>query len=254
MQPLIGWLWAVLDSTRYSNRGDVYAEAIALRLRIEVGEDFAKATYIVQAAKRDEDRFLDVLDMALRAADYQQVGNLKTALALGGSVWDVADDGKSLVRRVSEAEQEAYERTVSLADEIANELRTAWAATYGRHPNASDAWDHAIKAVEAALWPIVTPNSHKANLGTIASHLGKQAEQFTLRLATSSDRATNVETLAQMLRLMWPNPDRHATGSRRTPTQEEAQNVVHLAVLIVNWIRSDPLTTAQPPAPERPLM
>ncbi|WP_448642774.1 hypothetical protein [Geodermatophilus sp. URMC 63] len=47
-----------------------------------------------------------------------------------------------------------------------------------------------------------------------------------------------------MLRLMWPNPDRHATGSRRTPTQEEAQNVVHLAVLIVNWVRSDALVTA----------
>jgi hypothetical protein len=46
-----------------------------------------------------------------------------------------------------------------------------------------------------------------------------------------------------MLRLMWVNPDRHATGNWREPTQEEAENAVQLAVLVVGWVRSDALAT-----------
>jgi hypothetical protein len=41
-----------------------------------------------------------------------------------------------------------------------------------------------------------------------------------------------------MLRLLWPNPDRHGSPqNRRTPTLQEAQAVVHLAVTIVQWGR-----------------
>jgi hypothetical protein len=48
----------------------------------------------------------------------------------------------------------------------------------------------------------------------------------------------------QMLRLMWPNPDRHRTGTSRVPSAEEAANVVQLAVLIVGWIRTGGLVTS----------
>jgi hypothetical protein len=42
-----------------------------------------------------------------------------------------------------------------------------------------------------------------------------------------------------MLRLMWPNPDRHQDGTpRRKPTQHEAEAVIHTAVTIVQWARS----------------
>jgi len=42
-----------------------------------------------------------------------------------------------------------------------------------------------------------------------------------------------------MLRLMWPNPDRHGGESSRQPSLVEAQAVVHPAVTIVQWARSD---------------
>jgi hypothetical protein len=39
-----------------------------------------------------------------------------------------------------------------------------------------------------------------------------------------------------MLRLIWPNPDRHANPNhRRTPSTEEARAVVHVAVTVVQW-------------------
>jgi hypothetical protein len=219
------------------------AEVLTLRLRIKTDRNRSRVGHILVACRQDQDKFLDVIDMALRLAHGNAADELAATLTLGGSVWTVGDDGQSLVRRVSESEQESYERTVSPADEIAGELRTAWVAVYGRHPDPSDAWDHAIKAVELALWPIVAPGKPKATLGSILVELAK-AGRFVLRLATSSDKATSVETLVQMLRLMWPNPDRHGTGERRPPSEEEAQNVVQLAVLVIGWVRSGALTLA----------
>jgi hypothetical protein len=43
--------------------------------------------------------------------------------------------------------------------------------------------------------------------------------------------------LVVMLRLVYPNPDRHQGQQRRAPTIEEARAVVHLAVTIVQWGR-----------------
>src|SRR3954447_12458499 len=104
--------------------------------------------------------------------------DLETQLLVGGSVWTVANDRLALVRRVSEEEQEAYDRALSSADEIAEELRTAWSAVYGRSPDPSDAWDHAIEAAELSLGPVVTPNDAKATLGKIIDRLSRKGEEF----------------------------------------------------------------------------
>lgn len=41
-----------------------------------------------------------------------------------------------------------------------------------------------------------------------------------------------------MLRLMWPNHDRHGgTTPKRTPSEQEARAVVTLAAAIVQWHR-----------------
>ncbi len=224
---------------------DGIANRVALELHITGNVNQSATWWLLEAARKDETVFLDILDLTLAYnRTYGRSQALEQVLYAGGSVWRVNDLGDGLERRVTDEEKAAYDGAVSPADEVAAELSTAWAHAYGRNPDPSDAWDHAIKAVEASLWSIVTPNNNKANLGTIAGHLGKQAQQFALRLASSSDRATNVETLGQMLRLMWPNPDRHATGARRAPSQQEAQNVVHLAVLVVSWVRSGALSAA----------
>jgi hypothetical protein len=237
------WLEKELEPDQYT-RAERLGDAIALRLRIERHEHATAQTSIMFARSRNTDRALDVIDAVLAFTGGARSGALKDILSMGASVWTVSEDDRALVRRVSDEEIVAYEVAMDPDDEIADELRTAWTAVYGRNPDPSDAWDHAIKAVELALWPIVTPNNNKANLGTIAGQLGGQPELFAFRLATSSNRATNVETLVQMLRLLWPNPDRHGTGERRTPELEEAENVVQLAVLIVGWCRSGALRQA----------
>jgi len=76
--------------------------------------------------------------------------------------------------------------------------------------------------------------------------LTKRSSDFALRLATSSKTVSSIETVSAMLRLMWPNPDRHGTGAMRSPTEEEAGNVVQLALLMAGWARSGALTRLSP--------
>ena len=47
--------------------------------------------------------------------------------------------------------QQALDTATEVGDTTTEELTEAWDRAVGREPNASDVWDHAIKAVEAAL-------------------------------------------------------------------------------------------------------
>jgi hypothetical protein len=146
---LVNWLSNVLRAIDYQN--DTAAEMIALRLRLPA----TKSDYIaslVEAGQHDENVLLDAIDMALLLTSGRDA-ELVPRLQAGGSVWTVAGNGKSLRRRVEPAAHDAYERAVAPQDVAGNELQEAWARALGRHPDASDAWDHAIMAVEAVLIP-----------------------------------------------------------------------------------------------------
>lgn len=116
-------------------------------------------------------------------------------------------------------------------------------AAYGRNANASDAWDHAIKAAEAVLIPIVVRNQAGAHMGHVIGQLDRQGEQWNTLLRFNQTTppvnppTTSVRALVGMLRLLYPNPDRHIGPDHRVPTTEEARAVVQLAVTIVQWAR-----------------
>lgn len=243
--PLQRWCANVMN---YSLDAETVAEVIALKLRISpVRSTKGLAHSIILAVRDDEDRFLDVVDALLFARQGSQwqeaaAGSLKTLLSLAGSAWTVSAGGGALVERVSDAEKQAYEAAVEPGDAASSELATAWAKIYGLSPDPSDAWDHAIKAVEEVLSPVVAPGQRKPTLGTLVARLGEHADTFDLRLSTSSSKTSDVEALIQVIRLMWPNPDRHGGGAKRTPTSEESVDVVQLAVAIVGWMRNRALT------------
>jgi hypothetical protein len=64
---------------------------------------------------------------------------------------------------------DAYERPTTPDDRISEHLRAAWAGVYNLNPNPTAGYDHAVNAVEAAAWPVVTPDDEKATLGKIIS-------------------------------------------------------------------------------------
>jgi hypothetical protein len=157
-------------------------------------------------------------------------------LESGASVWRVGDDYESLTKVVSDEAHATFDAATSVADEAAKELREAWKNAFGRNGDASDAWDHAIKAVEHVLVPAVLPSQPKATLGQVRGLLDSQGSPWKMILP-GRDQNHDVAPLVGMLDEIWPNHDRHGGGQTRTPSMEEARAVVTLASTIVQWDR-----------------
>jgi hypothetical protein len=130
---------------------------------------------------------------------------------------DVATDRRSLIRVVTDEVQMLYETGTSVPDEVSKELSEAWSNAFGRDGNPSDAWDHAIKAVEDVLIPEVMPKKIKATLGTVLGELtGQNRTQWKLVLP-GNNQDHDVAHLVGMLRLVWPNHDRHGGATKDRP-------------------------------------
>ena len=214
--------------------------ALAARLEIPLSTQNAVEWQVVYAASKDENTALDLLDALLRASVIDET-ILDQYLTLGGSAYTATSSGLEV--RVSSEERAAYAAAVAATDPVSEELEAAWGHAFGMKPDASDAWDHSIKAIENLLAGVVIPSNPKATLGAILSAIEAKPSKWSLGLA-SSGKLTDVEALAAMLRLIWPNPDRHGgSGPTRKPTLDEATRVVQLTVAIVNLCRSHFQTT-----------
>jgi len=138
--------------------------------------------------------------------------------------------------------QRAVDQAIEPPDSASAELEEAWINAYDRNGDASDAWDHAIKAVEAATIPIVVPNKAKANLGSVIGQLRSQPHLWRLGIR-GQDRDHSVEPLISMLTLLWPDPNRHGSASRDPdPTPDESRAIVSVATTIVQWSRDGLIT------------
>lgn len=232
------WLRAQFGWYRAGGMNNDLMARTASTLRIPVVETSTVggiSDQIFAVLDRDEDLFLDCVDAVLHLGS-AGASTLESHLKLGGSMWRVNDASNGLARRVDEATTVAFEAAVSPSDAASTELREAWSAIYGRHPNPSDAWDHAIKAAEEVSIPLVIPNVVKGNLGGVAGELKANPGLWTFGLPANGDRS-NGELLEGLIRHIWPNPDRHGGASKRPPTQDEAEAAVHVAILIVNLCR-----------------
>jgi hypothetical protein len=180
----------------------------------------------------DHGRMIEVADvlMEIRMTDYLRLDQI---LSEGGSLSTAIEN--RIEERVDPVAKGALGAAIQPKDHASAELSEAWSKAYGRQKDASDAWDHAIKAVEAILRGIISPANTQATLGTLIRDLGNGAHKFKFVLANDLG---GVETFLAMLQLMWPNPDRHGDlHVRHTPSIEEARAVVQLAVTIVQWGR-----------------
>ena len=191
---------------------------------------------LLNDADENDDAYLDFIDGALQVFGANS-STLKRLLDTGGSVWTVAEDNRSLVRVVSDEAQATFDAATSVADDITTEMKEAWANAFGRNGDPSDAWDHAIKAMEALFIPLVIPKKDKANLGGVVGELRNQGHVWKLVLP-GKDQDHSVVPLVGMLDAIWPNVDRHpGQATTRPPTAEEARAVVTLAATIVQWDR-----------------
>ena len=184
------------------------------------------------------------------------------ALHQAGSAWTVEavdptndDLGFHLIRRVDETAQAAASEAMKQG-KAGLHLRRAWAEIYGTNPDPGKAFSEAIKAVEVAVGPVVTPNDKNATLGRMIGELKGSPGRFRVVLSGAGESRAGVpkgdlDALAiarLMAQLLWTSQhDRHGNFDLSHPisvSQEEAQAAVQLAVVLVQWFVTGVVTVA----------
>lgn len=195
---------------------------------LQLPYDVATVHDLLTDLDREIDMKLDLMDMLVQRLRRTRVG-LARILDTGGSAWRVDEGGLGLLRRVPDEAQAAYERALSREDLSSEHLGDAWRHAFGRSQDAGDAWHDAIRAVEAALHPIVTPESTKSTWGSIRGDLRKAPEgKFVVR-APGDDPMKN---LLMMLDCLMYEDGRHGSDER-VPSIETARIAVLQATAIV---------------------
>lgn len=186
------------------------------------------------------DATLPIVDYLLAFAREADPDSLETILQRSSSAWSV---GKrvglyGLVRRVPEGVQIAADSVMGRAGRAGVRLAKAWELLYGLNPNPSEAYRHAILAIEDAVIPVVSPNNKKSTLGTVIGQMASDND-WKLPMMREPVSCPTKDVVLGMMRTVWEGQhDRHGGGEPSKPgnvSQEEANVAVLLAVAVVGW-------------------
>ena len=159
-------------------------------------------------------------------------------LARSGSAWTVGRDSEGrdcLEKRVDPTVEGAGRREMSEQSNAAEYLQRAWHHVYGRNPNPSTAYHDAVRAVEAAARPVVTPKDDLATLGKMIPALRDKSEKWETVIG-------DVDTVRKMMKTILKSQfDRHGTDDTAKPlnvSQPEAEAAVQMGVTLVQLFRT----------------
>jgi len=259
-------LYAVEDSRYHSYSGTPSIAFLTLaerRLRFTLewsGGERGAIHNLKERMNTDEALFLKVVDLAIenielgysfqdqREADARLAGILNEA----GSVWrlNVREEAsgqrgshttyrtiRSLQRRTVVETGDALRSVSQRAPGSAAHIASAWNYAFGRNPDPGRAYSEAIKAVEAAAIPIISPNNSKATLGSVIGQLRSTPQKWQVVLARGIDvhggePTESIEIVTNLAALLWVNQaDRHAPV--QPIQQRQAEMAVHIALTLV---------------------
>lgn len=276
--PLVHWIECQLP-TGPQNFHDTEAKAlrIATRARLDLSRHIQRyhdsgmlhrTALIKVIAEAKDAALLDAVDAALSDRTHSQnpaesiddpghPERLDEMLREGGSMYQVRADRTGLERRLDGTVTDVVKRAMDSAPEPGRHLKAAWDAAYAVRPDASRAYAESVKAVEAALIPLVLPSDGKATLGKVLGHLRHYEDQWELAIADGQGRAARIEPLVSLATLLWEgHRDRHSgTTSATQITAEAAMMALHGAAAIVQWTVAGALrrTRTAPPDPGSPV-
>jgi hypothetical protein len=209
----------------------------------ENGRNEGRAQFkIAVEALANSGKALAIADYLLAHADHARADVLEAVLSRAKSAWAVGTRAgrRALTRRVPLGVHVAADSVMDRAGRAGVRLARAWEELYSIEPNASAAYGLAIKAVEDAAIPVVSPTNSRATLGTVLAQIESQGD-WRLPMEREHDKAPSTEVLAGMMRLLWHGQhDRHG-GQPSAPgdvSVEEATVAVSLAVTLVNLFSS----------------
>jgi hypothetical protein len=152
---------------------------------------------------------------------------------MSGSAWDVTPiDSESsrfaLTRRDLEAAKDAISEIRSEDERAGDFLADSWKAIATRDPHPSEGYDKAVKAIEAAAQPVVSPKNDSATLGTILRDMRAKPSKWSFALG-------DLGLVIDMADRVWTTHFRHGTMLRDDHTLEEADAALHLAIPLVRF-------------------
>lgn len=202
------------------------------------------AVTLLMSSLKIDSRGLDIADYLLSHGGHGDPETLKALLEQSKSAWTVGErlGHPGLIRRVPEGVQIAADQVMETAGDAGIKLAQAWEALYGLHPDPAKAYSLAIKSVEDAAIPVVSPRNSQATLGTVIRDIRSQGD-WNLPMARTGNRAPSGEVLLGMMQMLWTGQhDRHGGNFKLPPlTHGEAVVAVSLAVTLVHWFTTDRL-------------
>jgi hypothetical protein len=173
---------------------------------------------------------------------------LQQILANSGSAWEVTAldvmDGHEgqkhlvLTRRDLAEEKLAITDVREQSDRAGSFLADSWKAVATQEPRPGEAYDKAVKAIEAAAQPVILPNNTGATLGQIISAMSDKPTKWIFALG-------DLETVTAMMKQVWTNHFRHGTQEREDHTPQEADAAMHIALPLVRFFVGGLIQPAQ---------
>lgn len=254
------WLWSslwdwVAEHVRRVQYGSFVYDVNVLRLierqcrkSFDWDDGGGSATRSLELAMSGDQEFaLEVVHLLLStSAAESQAQSMAVMLHQAGSAWRVAPSadgpGYGLQRRVDSVVQERYDE-VAYGGRPAAHLRLAWDAVYGRAPDASTTYREAVKAVEAAAAPVISPDDSRATLGKMIAALRDAPHKWAVPLGGESEGPA---VLREMMAGVWRGQhDRHGTADEAQPISvslREAEAALHVAITLVHLFESGLVT------------
>lgn len=196
---------------------------------------------------------LQVADYLLGHGGHARAETLSELLERSKSAFQVGTRSglPGLVRRVPLGVQVAADDVMARAGRAGIRLAKAWEALYGLTPDPSTSYSLAIKAVEDAAIPVVSPTNTRATLGTVIQQMTDQGD-WTMPMLKEHTKAAPGDVLVSNMRMLWHGQhDRHG-GQPDQPSApgnvsaEEAAVAVGLAVTLVSWFDAGLVARATP--------
>lgn len=234
---------------------------VEVRVRIPLDWKYGASSAhpdLLQKCVAGGEKFLSVVDFALSQIAHKGDGNdhdaafaLETLLRDAGSAWMVGPTGRSLARRVQPVAVEAARQVMAGGSRAGHYLGEAWHYTYGRNPHPGTAYREAVRAVEAAARPVISPKNPKATLGTIINELrDARPGKFATAFEGNGPGVNALDAVRALMGLVWTNQlDRHGTDDDEVPlhvSPEQAEAAVHAAVALVQWFERGVVRQAEP--------
>ena len=238
---LLSWISRRLGSSyRAANLSRIEVE-LRMPMDFTLGEDSAWDS-LKRHMDNDPNRMLEVINFLLAQEPTHEdvmagVGDvvfLEHSLSTGGSAWRATGEGGTphLERRVPEEVQKRYDE-VSRTGRSGDHLRLAWQAMYRQNPSPTEAYDHAVKAVEVAGRPVISPTNDKSTLGTMIRDFNAKPEKWDVPLAGDPNQGR--DALRTMMQGVWHGHLRH--GDETKPVEvsaHEAEAALHTALTLVH--------------------